>query len=102
MKQHNLGIGSFALRWSAIVGLALVGSFAAGGVPGDTECSDDRQFGASDYWFWEGYLGVKDARDVQGQRRGKLATDPSVCFHVELQGLNEPENRTEGYKRAIS
>lgn len=64
-------------------------------------CRETRRLTAEDYWFLEAYSGVTDLKDAAQERLGRLASDPAICFTVPLTDLNQPAERTRGYKKAI-
>jgi len=68
----------------------------------EVECTDTRTFDSEQYWFWEGYLGVTDIKKSSGEISGRLTLDPSICFRVEADTLDDPTARTRGYKEAVS
>ena len=66
------------------------------------ECEEYRRFSAEDYWFWEGYLGFTDIKKSRGEISGRLTLDPSICFRVEADTLDDQAARPRGYKEAVS
>ena len=69
--------------------------------PDGPPCREERQFSGSQYWFWEGYLGVTDVTDIDSERKGRLSNDPAICFRVPLTELDDHLARTRGYKESI-
>ena len=61
-----------------------------------------RQLDATQYWFWDGYFGVVDIHDFTYERLGRLGVEPTVCFRIALVVLDNPTQRTAGYRQAIS
>ncbi len=61
-----------------------------------------RQLDATQYWFWDGYFGVVDLHDFTYERWGRLGVEPAVCFRIALVILDNPTQRTAGYRQAVS
>jgi len=64
-------------------------------------CQEERQFSGADYWFWEGYLGISNVQKSDGELKGRLVSDPDICFRVSVAETEAPLSRTRGYKEAI-
>lgn len=65
-------------------------------------CARQETFSGSDYWFWEGYLGVTDVTAAEGEFRGRLEHDSKACFSASRDDVEKAFARTEGYKRAVA
>jgi hypothetical protein len=91
---------SFAI---GVVGTLLCAAATSGAQATATTapCREERQFTASDYWFWHAYLGVEQT-SRGGVVRGHLKLDPGVCFTIAESELAKSVEHSFGVKRAVA
>jgi len=61
-----------------------------------------RSVDATQYWFWDGYFGLNDTHDLDGERWGRLGVDSTICFRISLALIDDPQQKTTGYRQAVS
>jgi hypothetical protein len=65
-------------------------------------CREVRSLDALQYWFWDGYSGLVDVHDFTHERWGRIALDPSICFRIALVVVDDPRQRSAGYRQAVA
>ncbi len=68
----------------------------------DVTCREVRSLDALQYWFWDGYSGLTDVHDFAYERWGRIAIDPSICFRIALVVIDDPQQRSAGYRQAVA
>ena len=65
-------------------------------------CARLETFSGSDYWLWEGYLGVTHVTETEHEVRGRLKHDTKACFRAPRDEVEAISARSEGYKLALA
>lgn len=68
----------------------------------DDGCTEEKEVTAEEYWFWEGFSGIREVSQTATRRQGRLEYPPQVCVSAQVKGLDDPLQRTRGYTRALN